>query len=169
MYNNPAFQLFLMATAKPYKLEWPAGEDKMLLISIGTGAAANANENLSPEQMNIVYNASSLPSALMFAALNEQDFLCRVFGNCLNGGEIDREVWDMKGDIGKGPVIPKLFTYMRYNAELTRTGLNGLGLPHIEPRSVQQLDSVDHISELQEVGRAVAKQVNIAHFAGFLQ
>lgn len=169
MYNNPAFQLFLMATVKPYKLQWPTGEDKMLLVSIGTGTAADANENLSPEQMNIVYNASSLPSALMFAASNEQDFLCRVFGNCLNGGELDREVLDMKGNNGTGPVSPKLFTYLRYNADLTRKGLGDLGLPHIEPRHVQQLDSIDHITELQEVGRAVAKQVNVAHFAGFLQ
>ncbi|MDT4898981.1 MAG: hypothetical protein QOH25_4058 [Acidobacteriota bacterium] len=169
MYNNPAFQLFLMATVKPYKLEWPTGEDKMLLVSLGTGTAADANKNLTPEEMNIIYNASSLPSAFMFAASNEQDFLCRVFGKCLSGGLLDREVWDMKGDNGQGPVSPKLFTYMRYNADLSRAGLNALGLPNIEPRNVQQMDSVDYISELQEVGREVAKQVNIDDFAGFLQ
>ena len=169
MYNNPAFQLFLMATVKPYKLSWPTGEDKMLLVSIGTGIAANANQNLTPEQMNIIYNASSLPSAFMFAASNEQDFLCRVFGKCLNGGTLDREVWDMLGDNGQGPVNPKLFTYMRYNADLSREGLNALGLPQIEPGNVQQMDSVAHITELQEVGREVAKEVNIDHFAGFLQ
>lgn len=168
MYNNPAFQLFLMATVRPFKLEWPAGEDKMLLVSIGTGAAARANENLSPEQLNIVYNASSIPSALMFAASNEQDFLCRVFGKCLNGGELDREVWEMKGENGKGPITPKLFTYMRYNADLTRNALDALGLQHIELHNVQLMDSIEHIPELQEVGRAVAKEVNIAHFAGFL-
>jgi hypothetical protein len=168
MYNNPAFQLFLMATVAPYNLRWLAGEDKMLLVSLGTGSAANANENLGPEQMNIVYNASSIPSALMFAAANEQDFLCRVFGNCLNGGMLDRELGVMMGINGQGPVIPKLFSYMRYNADLSRDGLDALGLAHIEPRNVQQLDSVDHIPELQEVGRAVAKQVDISHFAGFL-
>ena len=58
---------------------------------------------------------------------------------------------------------------MRYNADLTRDGLDALGLPHIEPRNVQKLDSVDHIAELQEVGRAIAQQVNIDHFTGFLQ
>jgi hypothetical protein len=31
MYNNPAFQLFLMATAEPYNLSWPTGEKEMLL------------------------------------------------------------------------------------------------------------------------------------------
>ncbi len=169
MYNNPAFQLFLMATVKPYKLGWEAGEDKMLLVSVGTGVAADANKDLAPEEMNLVYNTSSLPSAFMFAASNEQDFLCRVFGKCLNGGALDREVWDMKGENGSGPVAPKLFTYMRYNADLTRDGLNALGLQHIEPRTVQQLDSVKYIPQLQEVGRAVAREVNIAHFEGFLQ
>lgn len=167
MYNNPAFQLFLMATVKPYNLQWPTGEDKMLLVSVGTGVAADANEDLAPEQMNIVYNASSLPSALMFAASNEQDFLCRVFGKCLNGGVIDREVGDMTATNGQGPVSPKLFTYMRYNADLSAKGLKALALPHIEPRCVQQMDSVEYIAELQEVGRAVARAVDVKHFAGF--
>ena len=73
-----------------------------------------------------LYNATSIPSALMFAALNEQDFLCRVFGKCLAGDPLDREVGDMIGK--RGPVQPKLFTYLRYNAELTRAGLDELGL-----------------------------------------
>jgi hypothetical protein len=169
MYNNPAFLLFLMATVKPYKLQWPTDEDKMLLVSVGTGTAADANENLSPGQMNLLYNASSLPSAFIFAASNEQDLLCRVFGKCLSGGMLDREVLDMKGDSGVGPASPKLFTYMRYNAELTRNGLDDLGLRHIEPSNVQQMDSVKYIRELQDVGCAVGEQVDIAHFAGFLQ
>jgi uncharacterized protein len=169
MYNNPAFQLFLMATVRQFKLGWPTGDDQMLLVSVGTGAAANANKDLAPEQMNLIYNASSLPSAFMFAAANEQDFLCRVFGECKHGSVIDREVWDMKAPNGHGPVMPKLFTYMRYNAELSRKGLDDLGLPNIQPGNVQQMDSVEHIDELREVGRAVAKEVNIDHFAGFLQ
>ncbi len=37
-FGNPAFQLFLMATASPYCLEWPTGEEKMLLVSVGTGS-----------------------------------------------------------------------------------------------------------------------------------
>ena len=167
MYNNPAFQLFLMATVEPYNLNWPTGEDKMLLVSIGTGANPNANLNLEPSEMNLIYNASSIPSALMFAASNEQDFLCRVFGKCLAGDKLDREVGDMCGK--HGPVSPKLFTYVRYNAELSRDGLNTLGLSHINPKDVQRLDSVDHMAELREVGRAVAQQkVRKEHFMGLL-
>ena len=49
-------------------------------------------------------------------------------------------------------------TYARYNAELSREGLDALGLKHIDPVHAQQMDSVVYIGETQEVGRAVAEQ-----------
>ena len=115
--------------------------------------------------MNLIYNASSIPSALMFAALNEQDLLCRVFGDCLHGDVLDREVGDMIGR--QGPSVPKLFTYVRYNAELTRDWLVEQGLDKIEPRGIQKLDSTEHMAELKQVGEKVALQVKPEHFAGF--
>ena len=165
-YNNPAFQAFLMATVEPYTLNWAAGEDQLLIVSVGTGTSPQANADLAPDDMNLIYNAGSIPSALMYAALNEQDFLCRTFGTCLAGDPLDREVGDMIGK--KGPVMPKLFTYLRYNAELSRPGLDALGLTDIEPEDVQKLDSTDHIKELQRVGKAVVeKKVLPEHFAAF--
>lgn len=166
MYNNPSFQLFLMATVEPYNLCWQAAEDRMLIVSVGTGTSPLANANLQPGQMNLLYNASSIPSALMYAASIEQDFLCRIFGRCLMGQELDREIGDL---IGKhGPLDQKLFTYIRYNAELTRSGLDSLSLQNIMPRHVQRLDSTKFVGELQAVGHAVAKQhVRAEHFRGF--
>ena len=165
MYNNPAFQAFLMATVEPYKMKWATGEDRMLIVSIGTGTSPDANADLDPTDMNLLYNAGSIPSALMFAALNEQDLLCRVFGKCLAGDQLDRELGTLID--AKGPVSPKLFTYVRYNAELTRSGLDALGLDDIKPANVQQLDSVDHIPDLQRVGKAVGEKVSPEHFNGF--
>jgi len=40
-------------------------------------------------------------------------------------------------------------------------------LKQIEPAHVQQMDSVNHIAEMQEVGRAVAQKVKQEHFGGF--
>ena len=69
--------------------------------------------------------------------------------------------------IGKaGPASSKLFTYLRYNAELSNEGLAAIGLAGIKP--VQKLDSIEHIPELQQVGQAVAKKISVEHFAGFL-
>jgi hypothetical protein len=166
-YNNPAFQAFLMATVEPYNLNWPAGEDRILLVSVGTGTNPKADATLQPLDMTIIYHSASLPFALMFAALNEQDFLCRVFGKCLVGDPLDSEIGDLIGK--RGPVHPKLFTYLRYNAELTWPGLAALGLPYIQPEEVQKIDSVDHIGDLQTIGRTIAqKKVKINDFEAFL-
>jgi hypothetical protein len=62
----------------------------------------------------------------------------------------------------------KLFSYLRYNAELTREGLDSLGCSEIEPRAVQKLDSIEGIPDLQRVGRRVAEtKVREEHFGGF--
>ncbi len=169
-YNNPSFLLFLMATMGAYRLGWPVGPENMLLVSIGTGASPNANSNLDPSDMNLLYNAGSIPSALMYAALNEQDMLCRVFGSCRHGASLDGEVGtliDHPGSPSAGHV-PKLFSYARYNAELSTAGLAALGLPHIDPTHVQKLDSVEYMDELRAVGQAVATEVDRRHFDGFL-
>jgi uncharacterized protein len=175
-YNNPAFLGFLMATVQAYwvnrppEVTWPAatGTNKLLVVSVGTGAAADANAELAPDQMNLLFNAGRIPSALMYAALTEQDVLCRVFGDCLNGDVIDSELKDLIGEGGRGPVEPKLFTYVRYTADLSRKGLHDLGLEHIRHEDVQKLDSIDAIPQMQEVGRTVAEQkVKTEHFARF--
>jgi uncharacterized protein len=167
MYNNPAFQAFLMATVEAYKMNWATGEQKLLIVSIGTGYSEQANKDLVPSEMNLVYNATSLPSALMTAALNEQDFLCRVFGKCLVGDLLDREVGDMIEK--KGPLSSKLFTYLRYNADLSREGLDSLDLQNIKPENVQQMDSISHIPELKRVGMGLAsKKVKETHFFDFI-
>jgi hypothetical protein len=33
----------------------------MLIVSIGTGTSPKANADLSPQEMNLIYNASSIP------------------------------------------------------------------------------------------------------------
>ena len=158
MYNNPAFQMFLMATVDRYWINapapergWPTGQDKMLIVSIGTGTSPGAREQLSPDEMNLLFNATTIPSALMFAALNEQDFLCRVFGDCVAGDPLDQEVDTMVRSAG--PLKQKLFRYVRYNAELTRSGLDQLGCTDIEPQQVQKLNSIDCIPALDRSAR----------------
>jgi uncharacterized protein len=161
-YNNPALQLFLMATVPEYRLQWPVGEEKLLLVSIGTGSNADANDDLAPGEMNLIYNATSLPSALMFGALYQQDLLCRVLGRCLHGDALDNEIGNLRSESTSG--ASKQFTYLRYNAELSQAGLARLGLPDVVPAQVQQLDSIAYMSDLRRVGNAVGQQVINSHF-----
>src|SRR6202049_1392986 len=119
-----------MATLEPYKLCWPTGEQNMLLISIGTGLSARANKNLKPDQMNLLYNPGSVPSALIYAASVEQDMLCRVFGKLRTGNVLDEEIGSLVGSAGV--CSPKLFTYMRYDVDLSQEGLDALGLQRVK-------------------------------------
>lgn len=174
MYNDPAFQLFLMATVDRYWAlapaggrGWPTGRQKMLLVSVGTGTSSGARSGLEPDEMNLLFNVSSIPGALMYAALNEQDLLCRVFGDCLSGDTIDRELGDLIGSSGPLTAKDKLFTYVRYNAELSAEGLAKLGCGDVAPEAVQKLDAVEAIPELRRIGREAARAALPAHFAAF--
>lgn len=164
-FNNPAFQLFLMATLDAYKLGWATGTERMLLVSVGTGFSPKAKANLQQSSMNIAYNAANVPSALMFAALNQQDALCRIFGECRVGHELELELGDLRDE--RRPVYPKLFTYLRYNVALTHAGLKGLELEAIDPATVVKLDSVAHVDSLERIGEALGATVEPGHFAGF--
>jgi hypothetical protein len=174
MYNNPTFQMFLMATLDRYwalkpDARWQPGADRMLIVSVGTGTSPDVRSGLEPNEMNLLFNATTIPSALMFAALNEQDLLCRVFGDCRAGDAIDREVGDLVGSVGPLQRDQKLFTYLRYNAELTREGLDALGCRDIAPETVQQLDSIEGIPDLRRVGKRVGEtKVMERHFVGFM-
>jgi uncharacterized protein len=165
VYQNPAFLLFLMATLPPYELQWPAGEDKLLLVSVGTGLSEEVNLRLRAHEMNLLYNMQSLPSALILSATVEQDLLCRVFGKTRAGSALDSEIGDLVGN--RAPLAEKLFAYARYNVDLSRRGLDRLGLGGIDERAVSPFD-IGHLDELQAVGTAAANRyVTLDDFEGF--
>jgi hypothetical protein len=165
-YNNPAFLLLKMATHPAYKLEWKTGEDKLLLVSVGTGASPTPGV-----YGNFINTLKSLPDNLMYASQVDQDINCRTFGCCAYGAPIDRELGDLvlPEDAIADPKRPKrLFRYIRYNVDLSQEGLDDLELPHIKSQDVRQLDSIKFLPQLRQVGKAAAKQVEISHLGPFV-
>ena len=167
-YNNPAFQLFLQATLEPYKLCWPTGEREMLLVSIGTGFNPEESPGLRGRDLGFYRQAKGTAIGLFNAAMFQQDMLCRAFGKCVAGDPLDREVGAMIG-IGKRPVAQPLFTYARYNADITPAGLAALGLPDLEVKEVRETDAVtpNAMEHLREIGRRVAAKVDPELLRGF--
>lgn len=181
-YNNPSFLLYRMATAIPYHLEWKTGERNMLLISVGTGAAANTSTKTN---VNLVSNLAGLPGDLMYGIQIDQDTSCRFVGRCTHGAVIDRELYDLTcRDAERGssmekwlnaPHVPlsqdlgRAFLYARYNADLSREGLDNLNFKNVRPEEVQKLDSVEHMDDLLRIGRAVGeREVRLEHFGSFV-
>lgn len=181
-YNNPAFLLYRMATAPEYRLNWPTGEDNMMLISVGTGSTAKVDEDLSESGNLITSNMAQLPGVLMRGAAIDQDINCRVIGRCVFGREIDREIGDMiprttdpESKDPSGEPIPldqplgRAFLYARYDPDVSAEGLASLGLSHIDPADVQAMDKIEHLTKMQEVGHAYAENyVDISPFNAFI-
>ena len=167
IHGNPALQLFVMATAEPYRLAWKTGTEKMLLVSVGSGSASSAGGYFGGDELSdSIGTFNAVPNALLRSSVGYQDLLCRVFGDVVYGDPIDREVGDMIS-LDDAP-HRKLFTYVRYDVDLTSPGLAGLGITNVDPVEVQQLHGVEHIGELQAIGRAIANyRVNPDHFERF--
>jgi len=103
----------------------------------------------------------------MGTARDQQDLLCRVFGDCLAGDAIDLEVGNLRE--ASGPVDPRLFTYLRYDVPLTSEGLSGIGCGHIDPQRVARLADVEILDELRDIGRAIGeRRVDAEHLSRFL-
>lgn len=170
-YNNPAFLLYRMATQPAYRLNWKTGERSLLIVSVGTGAAAGVTE---AHGRNVIGNLQNLPSELMYGIQVDQDVNCRTFGRCVHGAQIDRELGDLvlseEEEKSGAQRQERFFRYARYNPELSREGLNALGLPKISPADVAQMDAVDQIPNLRAVGKALAeKELDVQkHFGPFL-
>jgi uncharacterized protein len=181
-YNNPAFLIARMATYPAYKLGWKTGEKNLLVMSVGTGSAPKVDAEVYSGGKNAFSNLVNFPAALMYGAQVDQDINCRIIGRCIHGGEfdkelgrcdtqIDREIGDLVARGDDSALVPisedsgRQFLYARYNAELSTSWLAKRGLGDVDPASVAQLDSVDHIGDLVRVGQALAKEVKFEHFA----
>ncbi len=176
-YNNPAFLLYRFATDPAYNLQWETGEDKMLLISVGTGAAATLGATAAGPASNMLSTGLGIPSALMYASLVDQDINCRVVGRCVYGDKIDSELRDMIARDANGTKIPlsvdlgRRFLYARYNVDLSAAGLETLGFDGNEAESVQKMDNakIENIERLLVIGgKAAAGQVSKEHFGPFI-
>jgi uncharacterized protein len=183
-YNNPAFLLYRMATEPAYRLNWKRGEDNLLIVSVGTGAAESLGATAASPNKNIVATVAGLPGELIYGIQVDQDISCRSVGRCTFGAHLDREIMDLVPRQSRegmtveeqyaAPAVPfstnlgRHFLYMRYNADLSGSGLRKMNFPQVDPASIQKMDAVGNIPTLLQIGRAAAEHVDIGHFGSFL-
>jgi len=185
-YNNPAFVLYRFATDPAYRLEWPKGERNLLLVSVGTGAAAMGGPTADDPEHNMLSTGLGIPTALMYGSLVDQDINCRTIGRCTYGDVLDRELLDMvprqgtdEGSLTERLARPRVpldndlgrsFLYARYNVDLSDEGLGQLGIAGVNSEQARKMDKADrdHIDLLLRIGSRAAAQVNVKeHFGRF--
>ncbi len=173
-YNNPSFLMYRMATSPVYQLGWDVGERNLLIVSLGTGSAPKLGTGAEDPEQNLAAAAANTLAALMNQAQVDQDVNCRTVGRCNHGPWLDLEIEDLiPRDTSKQPIpleqdLDRQFLYLRYDAELTRTGLDQLGLGDIDPEKVSKLDSIDSMADLLRIGEKLAGQMRREQFGSFI-
>ena len=152
-FNNPALQAIMYVSLGGYRVGWPMGAEKLLLVSVGTGAA---DPSVTQKALAVKHAVTSLLSIMDdCAALMET--LLQWMSNSPTAKEIDRELGDLRGDsMAPAPLI----NYLRYNVSLTEASLEKLGM-QMDAKKIACLSAMDdpaNMPTLQDVGARAAKQ-----------
>ena len=115
MFNNPALQLFLVATLDGFPFHWKVGGDQLLLVSVGTGTHTKKKDATVVQQHNLLNWAASLPDMFMEDAGWLSQMILQYLSNSPTKIPIDSEIGEMQNDLLHGRAA---MHYVRYQAYL---------------------------------------------------
>lgn len=160
-FNNPALQALMYATLDGFRLCWPLGEDRLLVVSVGTGVGDPSRPASRVAAKAGIHALQSLMDDC--GALTET--LMQWLSNSPMARTIDREI----GDLGKDLLAASpRFRYLRYQLDLTRDGVDALelGIPDKTLASLAEMDQPGNLELLRELGELASKAVEGKHFPG---
>lgn len=164
MANNPAWQMFLLATLKGFPFHWPTGEDQLLMVSIGTGSWQQRDPVDKVAGAKAWNWPVEVPKMLMEDANTQVQLLMQYMSRTLTPWTLDSEVGDLSGDLlTREPAL----SYLRYNAKLEREPLAELGfdLSNSRVKALRNMTAHNNSDQLLAIGRVAAREgVSIKHF-----
>lgn len=159
MMNNPSLQLFLTATLKGFKLQWETGEDKLFIVSVGTGRRSKKMIGEKWTNPHLLDIAQFAPDQFMSDANELVELMMHYIGKGTGTlRNIDSEVEDLSEDVMHGG---KAFSYLRYNVEMVKNELDKIGITGLSDTKVSNLMNMDYpenVDLLIAIGEAAAKQ-----------
>ncbi len=165
MANNPALILLMVATLKGYPFHWAMGEDKLTIVSVGTGYSVFQKHIGEIEDAWIKTWAEHVPEMLMQDASWQNQIILQWLSNSPTAHYIDMEIETLRDDnIGDKPYIK----YLRYNFPITEKELNALKLGknfNVEDvKSLVEMSNAGNREVLYEIGVAAANKIIPDHF-----
>jgi uncharacterized protein len=152
-YNNPALQALMCATLDGYRIGWPTGADKLMVVSVGTGSR---DVKIAPARLAADNALKSLLS-LMDDCAGLVETLLQWMATSPTARTIDRELGDLRHDL---IASASLFSYLRYNVALTKDSLTQLEMQFADDKveALSAMDDPDNMKTLQEIGARAAKR-----------
>ena len=164
MATNPAFQLFLVATLQGFHFNWSLGENRLLLVSVGTGSWRRQEVPQRVMNRRLWNWLIDIPGMLIHDGSLQNQLFLQLISRSPTAIEIDREIGDLSSDL----LTPEpLLSYIRYDARLDAVGLQALDLSHLvrHHARLRELSSVSNLAQLELVGdRSARLQVKPEHF-----
>lgn len=155
-HNNPSLLLFMLATLSGYQFKWQIGEEKLHIVSVGTGR----DRDLKTPRKLFQHSAARLGFHSLLDLMNDasdlNELLMQWLSTCQTGREIDGEIGDLSKDIlGVSPSL----SYVRYQPDLEESSLSenlGVTLNKKERKTIGKLDKAKNIGKLAEIGEKYA-------------
>ena len=166
MANNPALTLLMVATLNGFPFHWPLSEDKLSLVSVGTGYNVFKRHVGAIEKAWLKVWAETVPDMLMQDASWQNQIVLQWLSNSLTAHPIDMEIGKLEGDYLAGKPMLK---YLRYNFPITVDELNNLGLEkkftEKDVESLVEMSNAENREILYKIGEASAEiNVQMEHF-----
>lgn len=164
MANNPALTLLMVATLKGFPFKWPLNENKISLVSLGTGYGVYKKQTGTIKKAWIKTWAQNVPNMLMQDASWQNQIILQWLSKSPTSVTIDREMGNLKTDlIGGNPHI----NYLRYDFPFTENDLNGLNLGiEVSQKKVENLLEMSNAHNrklLLKIGTQASKMIKPAH------
>ena len=164
--NNPALNLFMMATIEHYGYNWHMGKNELLITSVGTGSY---RPKMQMDSMKKLLNRKSiawapeLPNLFMADAATLNHQLLEFMANPQLSKHVTKShPSDSESFVGRGA-----FTYHRFDIKLNKTTLQELSKYENDEKSksLREMDEGKNASDLYHIGSSAAeKQINETHF-----
>lgn len=166
MANNPALQLFMVATLNGFPFQWKKGADEILLVSVGTGMTRLEELPEKIKKSNLLNWAKQLPDMFMQDASWHNQIMLQWMSKSPTAIEIDSEIGDLSADY----LAPEpLMTYLRYNVTFTPKDLYKITGKQYTPEKIADLSEMSNAKnckELYNIGEiAGKKEIHPSHFS----
>lgn len=166
MANNPALTLLMVATLKGFPFHWEMGEDKLTIVSVGTGTSVFKRKVGEIERAWLGTWARSLPDMFMQDASFQNQTILQWLSNSPTAIKIDSEMGSLQGD---SLCSKPLLKYLRYNFVFSESSLNSLGLGRKfsseDVQSLVEMSNAQNRQILYDIGVAASDSILEEHFA----
>jgi hypothetical protein len=155
-HNNPALALLQLATIPAYGYAWPAGADRLRIISVGTGARRDRMSLDTARRAPAAQLGIAALASMVTDSSNQVLTMLHMLGRTHSPWVLNSEI----GDLGGFTLSPEpLFSFERYDVKLDRDWLKnelGLAIGLDEITAISAMDNCDALPLAWEIGTAAA-------------